>query len=163
MPFEDCDEDCHNTRDDTPDPLLVRIRSRITEWKTSKPNTSIGSVRAVDAFINSLSDVIEQTSSGHLSPTDAANQLIQTKLKLNTLVQQRLMTRSLVESMIAAEYLMHETIDYLLSHPDCDNEPCVDFRFNWAPLIYPGHKDEDPMYLTQYGVEFMLRRLVTNQ
>jgi hypothetical protein len=156
-------EDCHATRDDPTDPLLVRIRSRITEWKTSKPNTSIGSVRAVDAFINFLSDVIEQTSSGFLSPTDAANQLFQTKLKLNTLIQQRLMTRSLVESMIAAEYLMHETIDYLLSHPECDNEPHFEFRLNWAPLVYPGHKDADPMYLTQYGVEFMLRRLVTNQ
>ena len=154
MPHEDFDDS---------DPLLMRIRSRITEWKTSQPNVSIGSVRAADAFINSLSDIIEQNSSGHLSSSDAADILIQSKLKLNALVQYRFLNRSLVESMFASEYLMHESIDYILSHPDCDNKPRIEFRFNWAPLVYPGHEDAEPMYLTQYGVESMLRNLVAIQ
>jgi hypothetical protein len=154
----------NNTIDnDAQDPLLLRIRSRITEWKKSKPNISIGSVRAVNTFITFLDFLIDQYTSESMSPSSVAEILIQSKLKLNLLVQYRVFNRLLVESMIVAEYLMHESIDYFLSHPDCGQDSRIDFRFNWAPLIYCEHKDTEPIYLSQYGVESMLRKLVTIQ
>lgn len=144
------------------DPLLNCIQSTIQTWKSIPHSNNIGSVKAVDNYIQLVSNLIQSVQPPATKTfNEVVKEMLQSKLKLNQTCSRRGLNRFLVESMIVAEILTHETIDYFMSHPDFNDEtPRPDFRFDWVHVLNIDTENTSPIYLTDYGVEDMLRSMV---